>query len=70
MKEIEKCSYCGKSLIRGKGGNTRGCLICNKSICVDCSKHGICKIHLDPSNPEQEIAFKKNYQKQKLIKNK
>lgn len=63
MDKNQKCPYCGKPLIMGKAGNTRGCMVCDKLVCTNCSKHSICKIHFDPANPEQESELKQNYRK-------
>ena len=61
MKKNDNCPHCGVGLRMGKGGNTRGCMICGQLICIQCSKHGICKTHFNLANSDQEISYKKNY---------
>jgi hypothetical protein len=67
MKKNENCPHCGVVLRMGKGGNTRGCMVCTQLICIRCSKHGICETHFNQANIDQEKSYIKNYKLYWLI---
>ena len=62
MQQNKNCPYCGVPLRNGKGGNTRGCFICEQQICVNCIQFGVCKTHLDSSDSDQIVLLRKNNQ--------